>query len=270
MKFCGWRFGNSVEIVGTRVYVHCPRVRTFSRYIRLLSNVLEWQKAQDRNDTVQHEVRIKCEGSFNAQNSTAYSTKPPVAFLKQEKQTIEGHVYRTSFSVQKQMQHPVPHVGSDKNGNNLLMIAPAGHSLPGSVNRRSVTPSTMAVQNAFPPSTLSNGSLPRPSAVPRPSTFPRSPQINAQAVTSSSILANCSSSSPLTNNGATVNGSVSNCGQKRLKLEREDEEQAAQTKDCKALPSSAHSVPARKRVKLAFIKDSNSGYRSDFRNVDRK
>ncbi|XP_076235054.1 helix loop helix protein 3B [Calliopsis andreniformis] len=242
-------------------------LRLAIRYIRLLSNVLEWQKAQDRNDSSQHEVRIKCENTYNAQNSTGYSTKLPVTLLKQEKQMNENHGYRTTFPTQKQLQHPVTHVASDKNGNNLLMIAPTGHNVSGSVNRRSLTPSTVA-QNIFSPAALNNGSLIRPSAGPRPSTFPRSPQVNVQAVTSPSILTNCSSSVPLTNNVSAVNGSAPNCGQKRLKIEREDEE--SQGKDCKGL-TPGHSVPVRKRVKVTFVKDSNSGFRSDIRsNVDRK
>lgn len=157
---------------------------------------------------------------------------------------------------------------SDKNGNNLLMIVPTGHSISSSVNRRSVTPSGIA-QNTFPPGALSNGTLIRPSIGSRPSTFPRSPQINPQAVIGSGILTNCSSSAPLTGN-STVNGNGPNCGQKRLKIEREDEEQNVQGKDCKSLTVSGHNVPVRKRVKVAFVKDSK-GFCSDFRSsVDRK
>ncbi|XP_076165319.1 helix loop helix protein 3B isoform X3 [Ptiloglossa arizonensis] len=241
-------------------------------YIRLLSNVLEWQKAQDRNDVTQHEVRIKCEPAFNAQNSTAYPTKPVMTFLKQEKQVNDNHnPYRTSFSTQKQLQHSVSHVACDKNGNNLLMIAPAGHNVSGTVNKRSATPSTIAVQNTFPPGALSNGSLIRSTAGPRASTYPKSPQITVQSVTSANILTNCSSNTPLNNNVSPVNGGVSTCGQKRLKIEREDEEQSGQGKDCKPLSSHTHSAPPRKRVKVAFTRDTNSGFRNDFRsNVDRK
>nr|XP_031831501.1 uncharacterized protein LOC116426549 isoform X2 [Nomia melanderi] len=242
-------------------------LRLAIRYIRLLSNVLEWQKAQDRNEIPQHEVRIKCEPAFNTQNSTVYSNKPSVAFLKQEKHISENHnAYRTNFTVQKQTQHPVSHMACDKNGNNLLMIAPSVHNMSASMNKRSVTPSAI-VQNTFPPGTLTNGSLIRP---PRPTTFPKSPQINVQTVNSSNILTNCSSNTNLSNNVATVNGSMSNCGQKRLKIEREDDEHSNQVKDCKTLSSSAHNVPVRKRVKVTFVKDSNPGYRNDFRNVERK
>ncbi|KZC11191.1 PREDICTED: uncharacterized protein LOC107189279 [Dufourea novaeangliae] len=240
-------------------------LRLAIRYIRLLSNVLDWQKAQDRNEMAQHEVRIKCEPSFNSQNSTIYTNKPSMNFLKQEKHITDNHNgYRTSFSAQKQL-HPVSHVACDKNGNNLLMIAPGGHSVTAAMNKRSMTPSSIG-QNALPTGALTNGSMIRP---PRSSTFPKSPQINVQAVTNSNILTNCPANTALSNM-STVNGSVPNCGQKRLKMEREDEEQSVQGKDCKTLPSPVHNVPVRKRAKVAFIKDSNPGFRNDFRNVERK
>ncbi|XP_076289965.1 helix loop helix protein 3B [Lasioglossum baleicum] len=237
-------------------------LRLAIRYIRLLSNVIEWQKAQDRNEIAQHEVRIKCEPPFNAQNSSSYPSKPSVTYLKQEKHINENHnTYRTSFPVQKQVQHSVSHLTCDKNGNNLLMIAPSGHNISSTMNKRNVTPSTIG-QSTFSSGPLTNGALIRP---PRPSTFSKSPQITVQTVTGSNILTNCSSSSALSNNVVSVNGSVPNCGQKRLKIERDDEEQPGQGKDCKTLPSSGHNVPARKRVKVTFVKDSNPPYRSDFR-----
>ncbi|CAK9814924.1 T-cell acute lymphocytic leukemia protein 1 [Anthophora quadrimaculata] len=246
-------------------------LRMAIRYIRLLSNVLEWQKAQDRNDTTQHEVRIKCEPNFTTQTSTAYHTKSTVTYLKQEKQMNENHAYRTSFPGQKQLQHPISHVVCDKNGNNLLMIAPPGHSIQNSVSKRSVTPSTVAAQNPLPSNTLNNGSLTRSPAGARASNFPKSPQINVQVVTSSSILTNCSSSVSVTSNASIISGSAGNCGQKRLKIEKEEEEQSSvQSRDCKTLPSPVHGVPMRKRVKVTFVKDSNSGFRNDFRNIERK
>lgn len=75
-----------------------------------------------------------------------------------------------------------------------------------------------------------------------------------------------SSSTPVTN-GVGSNGS--NCGQKRFKIEREDEEQGP-SRDCRAPPPPAHSVPVRKRVKVTFVKDSSSGFRGDLCGVDRK
>ncbi|XP_029046081.1 uncharacterized protein LOC114877551 isoform X1 [Osmia bicornis bicornis] len=226
-------------------------LRMAIRYIRLLSNVLEWQKAQDRNEINQHEVRIKCEPNFN-QNSTIYHTKSSI--LKQEKQMNENHGYRTSGII----QYPVSQVVCDKNGNNLLMIAPNGHGIP---NKRSVTPLT---QNPLPPVVINNGSIRGSSNGPRPSTFPKSPQVSGQGI-SSSIT--CPSTGSVTNNVPTVNGNVPNCGQKRLKIEKEDDE-SGQNRECKVLP--VHNVPMRKRVKMTFVKDSNPGFRNDFRNVEHK
>ncbi|CAD1480900.1 unnamed protein product [Heterotrigona itama] len=245
-------------------------LRMAIRYIRLLSNVLEWQKAQEQqNEVTQHEVRIKCEPNFNAQNSTSYHAKASAAYLKQEKQLNESHMYRTSFASQKQLQHPISHVVCDKNGNNLLMIAPSGHSVTNPACKKSMTPSTVVAQSPLPPAALPNGSLTRTLPGLRSSTFPKSPQINAQVVTTSStILTNCSSSISVTSSVSAV--SVANCGQKKLKIEKEEEEQlGGQNRDCKALTSPVHGVPMRKRAKL-FVKDSSSGFRGDFRNVERK
>ena len=243
---------------------------TFSRYIRLLSNVLEWQKAQEQNEAAQHEVRIKCEPNFNAQHSS-YHAKASAAYLKQEKQLNESHAYRTNFGSQKQLQHPISHVVCDKNGNNLLMIAPTGHSMANTTCKKSVTPSTVVAQSPLPTVALPNGSsLTRTLPGLRSSTFPKSPQINAQVATTSSILTNCSPTISVTSSVSTVSGSVANCGQKKLKIEKEEEEQlGGQNRDCKGLTSPVHGVPMRKRVKL-FVKDSSSGFRSDFRNVERK
>lgn len=77
---------------------------------------------------------------------------------------------------------------------------------------------------------------------------------------------------PVTSNASTITGSVANCGQKRvLKIEKEEEEQmSGQSRDCKGLPSPVHGVLTRKRVKVTFIKEPSSGFRNDFRNVERK
>ncbi|XP_043583136.1 uncharacterized protein LOC122567979 isoform X2 [Bombus pyrosoma] len=245
-------------------------LRMAIRYIRLLSNVLEWQKAQERNEVTQHEVRIKCEPNLATHNSTGYLVKSSTSYLKQEKHTSENHAYRTSFSSQKQLQHPISHVVCDKNGNNLLMIAPSGHSITNAACKRSMTPSTVVAQNPLPPTALTNGSLTRSLSGSRSSSFPKSPQVNAQVVTSSSILTNCSPSVSVTSSASTISGSAANSGQKRPKIEKEEEEQlSGQSRDCKSLTSSVHGIPTRKRVKM-FVKDSSAGFRSDFRNIERK
>lgn len=89
-------------------------LRMAIKYIQLLSNVLEWQKAQERNEGMQHEVRIKCEPNLNGQNSTSHHGKSTV-YLKQEKQTNENQAYKTSFANQKQLQHTISHIVCDKN-----------------------------------------------------------------------------------------------------------------------------------------------------------
>lgn len=110
------------------------------RYIRLLSNVLEWQKSQDRNG-MQHDVRIKCESHLNNQNST-YHLKPNVAFLKQEKLSNENsHVFRVNYATQRHSSHTC-----DKNGSNLLMIAPSGLNTTISAGKRCVTSSIVVTQ----------------------------------------------------------------------------------------------------------------------------
>ncbi|KAH0539597.1 uncharacterized protein LOC123260186 [Cotesia glomerata] len=76
-------------------------LRMAIRYIRLLTNVLEWQKAQERNATLQNHVKIKCEPHLN------YQLKSQIQ--KEEKSRFVDHA---------------PGQHCDKNGNDLLMIAP--------------------------------------------------------------------------------------------------------------------------------------------------
>lgn len=114
----------------------------FDRYIRLLSNVLEWQKGQDRNG-MQHDVRIKCESHLNNQNPVVYHAKP--TFLKQEKQNMSenSHVFRVNYSAQRH------NVACDKNSSNLLMIAPTGLNVAIPTGKRCVTPSVIVTQGNF-------------------------------------------------------------------------------------------------------------------------
>ncbi|XP_071630101.1 uncharacterized protein Hlh3b [Temnothorax longispinosus] len=238
-------------------------LRMAIRYIRLLSNVLEWQKSQDRNGVQQHDVRIKCESHLNNQNSTTYHVKPAVAtvaFLKQEKLSNENsHVFRVNYATQRHSSHTC-----DKNSSNLLMIAPSGLNAAISAGKRCVTPSIVVTQGNF--HSNSNGNVIRSPSSGRSSSFPKSPQVSSNA----NIVPNGSSSS-LTGNAPVANGigsSGSNCAQKRFKIEREEEDQTS--RDCRAPPPPVHNVPVRKRVKVAFIKDSNSGFRGDLCGADRK
>ncbi|XP_072742644.1 uncharacterized protein Hlh3b isoform X2 [Anoplolepis gracilipes] len=232
-------------------------LRMAIRYIRLLSNVLEWQKGQDRNG-VQHDVRIKCESHLNSQNPVAYHAKSAVAFLKQEKQNVSenSHVFRVNYSTQRH------NATCDKNNSNLLMIAPTGLNVAIPTGKRCITPSVIVTQGNF--HSNNNGNLIRSPSGGRSSSFPKSPQISSNT----SVISNGSSSSlshtPVTNG---VGSSGSNCAQKRFKIERDEEEVP---RDCRVPPPPAHSVPVRKRVKLAFMKDSSSGFRNDLCGADRK
>ncbi|XP_011351993.1 protein atonal homolog 1 isoform X2 [Ooceraea biroi] len=183
-------------------------LRMAIRYIKLLSNVLEWQKDQDRNGMQQHNRHAAC----------------------------------------------------DKSNSNLLMIAPGGLSTAISTGKRCVTPSVVVTQGNF--HSTSNGVI-RSLAPGRSPSFPKSPQVSSNTPNGSS--------SSLTGNAPVTNGmgsGVANCAQKRFKIEREEEEQTS--RDCRAPIPPAHNVPVRKRVKVTFMKEANSGFRGDLCGVDRK
>nr|XP_012234053.1 PREDICTED: uncharacterized protein LOC105678916 isoform X1 [Linepithema humile] len=237
-------------------------LRMAIRYIRLLSNVLEWQKGQDRNG-MQHDVRIKCESHLNNQNSVTYHAKPTVTFLKQEKSSVSenSHVFRVNYTAQRHNSH----AACDKNSSNLLMIAPTGLNAAITTGKRCVTPSVVVTQGNFHNSS-NNGNLIRSSSNGRSSGFPKSPQVSSNT----GMISNGSSSS-LTCNAPLTNGvgsSGPSCAQKRFKIEREEEDQIP--RDCRVPPPSVHSVPVRKRGKVTFVKDSSSVFRSDLCNIDRK
>ncbi|KAL6447924.1 hypothetical protein ACFW04_000177 [Cataglyphis niger] len=221
-------------------------LRMAIRYIRLLSNVLEWQKGQDRNGIQQHDVRIKCESHLNNQNQSHYNVSE------------NSHVFRINYSAQR-------HNACDKNGSNLLMIAPTGLNVTIPTGKRCVTPSVIVTQGNF--HSNNNGNLIRSPSGGRSSNFPKSPQISSNT----NVISNGSSSS-LTSHTPVTNGigsSGSNCAQKRFKIEQDEEEQAS--KDCRVPPPPpAHSIPIRKRVKVAFVKESSSGFRGDLCSADRK
>ncbi|RLU19221.1 hypothetical protein DMN91_007778 [Ooceraea biroi] len=220
-----------------------------------IRNVLEWQKDQDRNGMQQHNVRIKCESHLNNQNTVTYHAKPIVTLLKQEKQNASenSHVFRVNYSMQR-------HAACDKSNSNLLMIAPGGLSTAISTGKRCVTPSVVVTQGNF--HSTSNGVI-RSLAPGRSPSFPKSPQVSSNTPNGSS--------SSLTGNAPVTNGmgsGVANCAQKRFKIEREEEEQTS--RDCRAPIPPAHNVPVRKRVKVTFMKEANSGFRGDLCGVDRK
>lgn len=231
-------------------------LRMAIRYIRLLSNVLEWQNDQDRNGMQQHSVRIKCESHLNNQSTLTYHGKPTVTLLKQEKQNASenSHVLRVNYAVQR-------HAACEKNNSNLLMIAPAGLGTVMSTGKRCVTPSVIVHNQGNFHSTSNGSNVMRPLASGRSSGFPKSPTSTPNGA-SSSLPGNAS-----VTNGIGTSG-TSNCAHKRLKIEREEEEQTP--RDCRAPLPPAHNIPVRKRVKVAFMKEANSGFRGDLCGVDRK
>ncbi|KAI4466594.1 t-cell acute lymphocytic leukemia/stem cell leukemia-related [Holotrichia oblita] len=81
-------------------------LRMAIRYIRLLTNVLEWQQKHDGN------VHVKCEDAISRH----------IPFLPQQAIRFRARLRRNNHH---QSSHPI----CDKNGNNLLMIAPNNHHL---------------------------------------------------------------------------------------------------------------------------------------------
>lgn len=77
-------------------------LRMAIRYIRLLTNVLEWQQKHDGS------IHVKCEDNITRHHHTVSS---------QQAIRMRARLRRNLLS-----QHPLPLC--DRNGNNLLMIAP--------------------------------------------------------------------------------------------------------------------------------------------------
>lgn len=193
------------------------------RYIRLLSNVLEWQKTQDRGN----DMRIKCESSNTShQNNSSdnYQTKSIVTFFKKEKLHFEGHSVglRTIYSGQR---NPISsHLICDKNGNNLLMIAP---------NHPKQLINNTGTNNFNNGSQLMRSTLPRQS-----SNVSRLSPLTTQQ---------CNNLSLSTNNGMGPH--------KRPKIERDEEESVNQSRHDTGLSSNHHI--SRKKIKTnSCVKDS--------------
>ncbi|XP_015598106.1 uncharacterized protein LOC107269117 isoform X2 [Cephus cinctus] len=246
-------------------------LRMAIKYIRLLSNVLEWQKAQDRNGLHHHGVRIKCEPHFVIQNSTSFQSKGSSTYFKQEKtkDTEATSGYKVNCTIQRSVQNSTSQLGCDRNGNNLLMIAPT-HSTDVVSSKQNLS-LVSGTQTHFSTGSLSNNGnhLRSPDSVNRQqtATFPRSPQIGpAQSVSTHSCT---SSTGGVSNSNGVGSGS---CGQKRLKVEKDEEEvvTSSQNRECKVPPPPSHVVPIRKRVRIAFVKETNSPFRNDFKNSERK
>ncbi|KAL1497532.1 hypothetical protein ABEB36_008476 [Hypothenemus hampei] len=83
-------------------------LRMAIRYIRLLTNVLEWQQSNPTSI----EVTIKCEDFHNRHNNCL---------------TVNPNMTRTRLRLKRNILIAQPMPICDRNGNNLLMIAPNNH-----------------------------------------------------------------------------------------------------------------------------------------------
>ncbi|XP_012256354.2 uncharacterized protein LOC105686274 isoform X2 [Athalia rosae] len=251
-------------------------LRMAIRYIRLLSNVLDWQKGQDRNgiqpiSSLQSsnnssllEPRVKSEPPFFG----SHQGKPgSPGFFKQEKiandSTTEGAGFKAnSYGTQRLPGHSF--LTCDRNGNNLLMIAPV---VVGGVSGNNSSARERSAANHYiggnAPVGLNSGTT----NGARQIGFGKSSLVNGNA-----ILIN--------GNGAaagagmvTGNGQVSgvNCtgGPNRLKVETVEEEQTNQSKGPSPLTQHPN-VVGRKRARISSSKDSVGFRTSDFKSVNRK
>lgn len=87
-----------------------PTMFVFRRYIRLLTNVLDWQQRNTENS-----IQVKCEDHFLSRHS--------VVTLNTHHSLRMRARLRRSYSILPSNSIPI----CDRNGNNLLMIAPNNH-----------------------------------------------------------------------------------------------------------------------------------------------
>ncbi|XP_043475226.1 uncharacterized protein LOC122506885 [Leptopilina heterotoma] len=218
-------------------------LRMSIKYIRLLSNVLDWQKSQERNGSIhhhhhhlkqRHDMKIKCESQFLNQNNTNQKS-----ILKSD----SGN----SFS-----RHQTTQI-CDKNGNNLLMIAP----VIGVINR--------SANNSFQTSGLSYNSF---------GDWIRAGNKSGNYQKLGKIPQNTSSQFNSTIIPSAKSEISGNPLKKRLKIEGEDEEQiltidsrlnnltAVRLANSQDSPSSTQlnivTSSIRKRVKISFVKETLS------------
>lgn len=115
MKFCEWQLSKytiSLPFGRSSIQFFFPPIR----YIRLLTNVLEWQKAQDCNN-----IRIKCEPvHFISYSTSGHKNQSH----KEGKAEMNRSLNRSNFNNRHKYQ--IPQISCDKNGNDLLIIAPVG------------------------------------------------------------------------------------------------------------------------------------------------
>lgn len=241
-------------------------LRMAIRYIRLLSNVLDWQKGQDRNglqsiSSLQSnnssgldQSRVKTEPAYFG-SQLAKPGSP--AFFKQEKipsEVTSDGGYKSGYTTQRLPGHSF--LACDRNGNNLLMIAPV---VVGNVNNVGNVPGSNFGRERSMSHYSSSGTA---SGLTSISNGTR--QINYGKT--SGVNGNANSS----NGTGTVNAQNSgvNCGgHKRLKVEAVDEDQTSQTKGLSPLP---HGTAVRKRPRISLAKDGVGLRTPEFKNVTRK
>lgn len=118
------------------------------RYIRLLSNVLEWQKKHQQQATVNNtnrdlEVQVKCEAPLcNISQSNGTCSDGAVARLQP---SIRCRHHRHTHHL---LMFRAPLV-CDRNGNNLLMVEPASPLVSSSQNNK-IHRSNQGNASAFP------------------------------------------------------------------------------------------------------------------------
>lgn len=107
-------FVNFISVTDLEYFFHRIIKKTILfRYIRLLTNVLDWQHQQE----TRYDVQVKCESVLN---SDLICGGRNVLHHNMNGLRLRARIRRNSSMMLLQNQFPV----CDRNGNNLLMIAP--------------------------------------------------------------------------------------------------------------------------------------------------
>ncbi|XP_058790028.1 uncharacterized protein LOC131663573 isoform X2 [Phymastichus coffea] len=222
-------------------------LRQAIKYIRVLINVLDWQKLQERNGIIKTDIRVKTEPvqqptNMNLNSTPNYQTKA-IACLKQE------NYCRINLPNARHGDIPVPNTNPnhyDKNRNTLLVNA-----APNIINHVVPTTSNNIINSAIPfivshssingiaSSRLVNGKINPIKSGP------------VQVPTGQHHVSSSSSTISMSNN--------SNSSMKRLKREsRDDEDINNRNRDCHQIRESNQEelVSSRKRLKVTYVKNS--------------
>ncbi|XP_046752090.1 uncharacterized protein LOC124414939 [Diprion similis] len=241
-------------------------LRMAIRYIRLLSNVLDWQQGQDRNglqsscNSTVPELRVKSEPIYFG----SHQTKPgSPGFFKQEKITSNltpDGGYKPGYAAQRHTAHSF--LTCHRNGNDLLMIAPMGAGNAGNVAGSNV-PRERPGNHYNSANGTANGLTSGIVNGARHIGYGKSPATNGPA-----ILSNGSGGvvGTGTGSGSGPGGAVSSVSHKRLKVEAAEEDQGVQSKGLSPVTTNA-----RKRARISLTKDGTAVFRtSEFKRVNRK